>query len=584
MQPPPQGPGEGTDERSHQAHHPEVDGHLVAAVHLKPELADRLIDNYTSAPREALPPPQGTDAVNVLTQALTARRKRRIRDVLLLVLTSLAGLTLFPYTVMFVLGLAALWLFWSLTFGARRQLLGIAPKARADEEEPHPLGILITCVFLGGAFVVLSFATRLSTSLSSERSTYYSEPDAFPRPSAGTALLTPVLLFVLCLVAILAVLLLDKWVTRHLVASHGGRIPRRTNLLVAGTANSLVNSVRRRYGELLAAVAQRGDGRTVLAHAGWDAFVGYGEKVNAWTLPLVLRTRSEEADPPVLHPREVYSAVTEELRSMWDSDLLAPGRRLRGLTVGPLVVVNTRGLRENRNTHTARTLLSSETGQPVDRTDAETLNQLIDEDFEWVRHFQHSSVMSWNSDQLISTMFNIGCDNRTLYLEWNAYCLYPMAQRYRLAGFLRPSGKQVVAATLLEFLQLLGSLAWRAKNLNRATDPATGRSFPGRDRNVRSIRELVAEEHCANEFQDLDGQRHMTLLEERTLSAVRNHLSERGFDTEGLEQHTTQIISNTSNSFNNSQFLGPQNFGEGGSAVSAPPRHTPSGGVRKESD
>ncbi|SDJ70395.1 hypothetical protein SAMN04487820_101379 [Actinopolyspora mzabensis] len=578
MQPNPPETAEYPDEWSEGTSHRGVNGHLVTAVHLKPELAERIIDNYTRAPADALPPAQGIDAVNVLTQALAARRKRRLRDPLLLVLVVLTGLTILPYTMVFLLGSALLWLFWSLTFGMRQQRLGLVRKGRTDEDELHPLGLLTTLVFCCGALFALSFTSWLSTLVASAGSTsYYGSVDTPSSPN-GLVLLIPVLLFLLCAAAIFTVLLLDKWVTRYLIAEDGGRA--KSNSLVGGIADSLLNGVRNRYGDLLTAVSRRGDESTVLAHSGWDAFVGYGERVNAWTLPLVLQARARDEDPPVLRPRELYSAVTGELQSMWDSDLLAPGRRLRGLTVSPLLVVNAGALRENRNTSTARALLSNETGLLVERTDAETTNRLIDEDLEWVRHFQRSSVASWNSEQLVSTMFNIGCDNRTLYLEWNAYCLYPMATRYRLDGAAELSGERVFSATLLEFFQLLGSLSWRWNTLFRSfvRDPVSGDG-----RSVRSIRELVADEHCANEFQDLDGQRHMTLLEERTLSAVRNHLAERGFDTEGLEQHSTQIINNTSNNFNDSRFLGPQNFGEHGTALMAPSRGSASGGPGKHS-
>ncbi|NYH80094.1 hypothetical protein FHR84_003443 [Actinopolyspora biskrensis] len=558
----------------------------MAAVHLKPELADRIGENYLNAPREALPPPQGTDAVLVLTQALVARRRRRMRDVLVLVLVLVAGLVAIPYSFAFLFGWGALWLFWSLAFASRQLWTGAPRKPRADEEETSIIGLVSTLAFFVGWLSYTWIGVRVSTTLAGLST---SADDGFGTGSAesttsapwAVAVLLPVLLFVLCAVAIFAVLLLDKWVTRHLIASGGNRTPVGTNSVVAKLADSLIAGVTRRHSALLEDVARKGDESSVLPHAGWHAFVGHGHRVNAWTLPLVLRARDRTERTPTLHPRELYSAVTSELHSMQDSDLLTPSRRLRELRVSPQIVVNTENLHRNWHTPTAQALLSRDNGLPVSDVDQETMDLLVDEDLEWVRHFQRTSVLSWNSDLLVSTLFNIGCDDRTLYLEWNAYCLYPMAPRYRLRGVAGNSTREVAATALLEFCQLLGSIAWRWRTLlgslphRRITSEGSGE--------VRSIRELAADEECVNEFQDLDGQRHITLLQERTLSAVRNHLVERGFSTEALEEQATRIINNTTNNFHGSQFLGAQNFGANGTATAVPTSSTATHGPGRES-
>ncbi|WP_017976440.1 hypothetical protein [Actinopolyspora halophila] len=527
----------------------------MAAVHLKPELADRIGENYLNAPREALPPPQGTDAVLVLTQALVARRRRVIRDVLVLVLIVVSGVAVLPYTLFFLFIWGILWLFWSLTFGRNRPPAATTP--RTDEEETSTAGLISTLVFLGGWFV---FGT-ITSMIVALFHPFSNDPDS----SGMWASLLTALLFILPWVPILVVLLLDKWVTRYLISSGGGRKPVSANPVVAGLANALTSSVTYSHVELLNAVAQRPDGNTALAHTGWHAFPGYGHRLNAWTFPLVLRPRKQGADPPALRPKELYSAVTEELLSMSDSDRLAPNKRLRELTVRPVVVINAAQLHRNSAAPTARALLSRGSGPPLSSVAPETMDALLEEDTEWARHFQESSVLSWDSELLVTTLFNISCDNRTLYLEWNAYCLFPMAPEHRLNGSVENTFNDVASATLLEFLQTLGSIAWRWRTLDGAL-PRRRINRP-RDNNVHSIREIVADQECVNEFQDLDGQRHVTLLQERTLSAVRNHLAERGFSTEALEEQATQIINNTTNNFHGSQFLGAQNFGANSTAT-----------------
>ncbi|PRW64838.1 hypothetical protein [Actinopolyspora mortivallis] len=545
----------------------ETDRHLVAAVHLKPELADRIIANYLHTPHEALPPPQGVDAVRVLTQALVARRRRHLRDFLVLGLLALAGVFSLPYSLFFLVAWATVWLFWSLTFG--RNTAGATRSGpRTDEEEINTVGLVTTVAFFVGWFPYAVLYVRTQNWFASLASGGYSPEE--PRGESTSAWsylpLVPVLLFLLTFAVILVVLLLDKWVTRYLIASVGAAVAAPSRLLVSTVATMLTTAVTRHHVDLLNAVARRSDGNTVLPHVGWHAFPGYGRRLNAWTFPLVLRAKDRDTEPPALRPKELYSAVTEELHSMLDSDRLVPGRRLRELTVNPVVVVNTTQLHRNRFSPVARALLPEGNEPGVSSVDTETMDLLIDENTEWARHFQQSSVPSWDTELSVTTLFNIGCDNRTLYLEWNAYCLFPISPDYRLHGSVASTFGDAFPAALLELLQLLGSIAWRWRTLGGLLPRERLRPVHGE---VRSIRETAAGEECANEFQDLDGQRHITLLEERTLSAVRNHLSERGFHTEDLEQHTTQVINNTSNSFHNAQFLGAQNFGDQGTAQAA---------------
>ncbi|MDR7302825.1 hypothetical protein [Haloactinomyces albus] len=565
--------------------HDEITRHLTAAVHLKPDFADRVIDTYFSAPSEALPPALGLDARVILTQALVARRRRRARDATVLALMLVAALVVLPYSVAFTLFWGAMCLFWSLTVGLRRTPRREDPDTRDEESGVSFVGMAATVLFLvwllGGGLFFLFSTMLIASALGSGG-------------SPGVAWFLLALVFLPAVAAIYLVLLADKRVVQQLLATHSSPAPPpQPSPLIANLINRLISAVVSRHGPLLDEVAHRSASGNILVHSGWDAFVAHGHRVSAWTLPLVLRRREQNSDEATpLRPQELYEAVSTELCNMREADLLAPGGRLRDLTVEPLVVASSQGLRRHRDSPLAHELLPDHSGRPAIALRNETLLSLMDQDQEWVRHFQRSSVPSWDSDLVVSTFLNIGCDNRTLYLEWNAYCLFPIAPEYRRGGHVDPSASHAVSLATLEFLQLLGSIARRWRTIRQmahglraaptrlgATDPTYAR------RNIESIREMAADDQCGGEFQDLDGQRHIRLLEKRMFSAVRNHLTERGYSTEELDRQSTHIINNTT-TIRGGQFVGAHSWGSHSTAstgtVAAAPAPSPAATESRE--
>jgi hypothetical protein len=54
------------------------------------------------------------------------------------------------------------------------------------------------------------------------------------------------------------------------------------------------------------------------------------------------------------------------------------------------------------------------------------VEELADNPVEWIRHFTHFRVESWDRELAVSGFLHLGCDNRMLYVEWNALVLYPI--------------------------------------------------------------------------------------------------------------------------------------------------------------
>ncbi|HEX4723368.1 MAG TPA: hypothetical protein VH333_12690, partial [Pseudonocardiaceae bacterium] len=74
----------------------DITRHLAAAVHVVDQLADDLIDEFLRRPRRAIPPSPGVNPVIVLSEAVASRRRRVVRDVVVLTLAAALMVGLWP--------------------------------------------------------------------------------------------------------------------------------------------------------------------------------------------------------------------------------------------------------------------------------------------------------------------------------------------------------------------------------------------------------------------------------------------------------------------------------------------------------
>lgn len=537
--------------------HEEITRHLAAAAHLKPGFANRVISTYVTAPQEALPPAPGMDALVILTQALIARHRRGIRDALTIFVISATASML----VVTEIGVACFWLgFWLLWTGVAR----VRRWRFGDKADGDTLGLLPT-VLLWLAWLLVATSLPLPLDLSPAT---YSVDYIGMQPLPSTA--WPVLLVLVGIAVVYLILLSDKIVQQHFLARNGSDYPpANPPRIVEGLANTLESMSTKNHRALLTELAHRPTSGHVLVHRDREAFVGHGDQVNAWTMALALKEKHPDGSPPApLRPSDIYRAVGADLTNLRQADLLAPKQRLRDLSISNMLVASGRGLRKHRDDAVGRDILPDTSGRPAPAVPPETMQHVMDHNQEWARHFQRCSVASWDSDLVVSTFFHVACDNRILYLEWNASCLFPISREYRKAGHFDTRIGHAARLAWRELKRLPRSMGtrWRSARRTMSATAATGpHQGPFGYGSVQSIREIAAGDGCDSQFLDLDGQRYMQVLERRTLTAVHRYLSDCGYATEELESRIDTVINN-STVIQGGQFMGAQNFGANGSA------------------
>lgn len=174
---------------------------------------------------------------------------------------------------------------------------------------------------------------------------------------------------------------------------------------------------------------------------------------------------------------------------------------------------------------------------------------------EWLRYYRVFKVESWERQVNVAAYLRVGCEQRTLYLEWNGFVLPPIAAGYRNVD-TPPSWLPVrIAWRTLSDLALLpvtllsrvgGFVRWvrDTYGLGRGRTDSAGRAAHAFGAHA-TIRELGAGTRFPNFFHTTDSDQYLKILERRTLAAVQRFLTERGISTEALRTMVTHIDNST---------------------------------------
>ncbi|SHG34337.1 hypothetical protein [Streptoalloteichus hindustanus] len=541
----------------------EATRHLSAAAHLDETFADNAIEEFLAEPRRAVPPSPGVDAAVVLREALAARRRRLLRDVAVLV-AFLVALLIAPVTAVAWVAVAAIWLVIHATTTASARMRGVEPSTAR------------TGLITAGVLAFLLFSTVLTlpttTTSSSRRYGYRS-----PMDEALDALAPGVAVFLL-LVLMFVVLLSDRLALRHLLINHFtyGRF-RQPQPQDSRLDHALRASGWEPHAKRLGLISNAGQRGNLVVHDGWRAFVGSGTLARSWSVAVQLRQDEEaaetDAEPTPLNPTELYDRVAEELKRMRGSDNLAPGLRLRELSDSEHAVVSALSLMRYRHEELACHILPSPTSTPANWLPAEVLRNLADRSPEWIRYFRCFRVETWHKELVISSYLHIGCDERTLYVEWDAFQLNPVAPYYTRGEWAETRLSHAISRALIDLVALPGTVPRRVRTIYRVLRDAARRAgITYRQQHVvpsaygarRSIRELAANRRGETYFHEMDGIRHVKLMERRAMAAIADCLAEHGYSTKEFTGSANAVIHNTV--INDSQVSG-LNIGGRGNTV-----------------
>lgn len=512
--------------------------YLCAEVHLDQLFCDKLIDEFVSEPLRAIPPSPGVNDAVVLGAAVAARTRRRLRDTVLCFLFALLAISNIKLFIVWLV-LAMLW----RVVRARTTSTGWMG-SRSDRES---LVLLL-------AIAVLAYIL------------YTADVPVAP-PAVDSASL-------LVLMAMYGVLVVDRLVEWRIVTTSfrrdnsGKPVGNEARQTDKWWVRGLMSAV---FLKTFEGIDKKHEDRNVIVYRGEDPFVGAGVRVQNWSMAIPLAPEGSEkegSDDAALlllpdkstrneglrfKPGEIYEHVASEFEELRTALSLAPSKRFSSLDVGDIVVVSADELLDHHDDKMAQLIhpvLSERPRSKIGREepDGHKIAELADEPIEWIRYFKYCRVESWDRDLVVSGFLHIGCDDRMLYLEWSAYVLCPIKDRFRRIDEMSTSQWRPLRQAGGDLLEFPSTLPDRVRSITRpirdGSVPASGvtASMIGA---CQSIRELAASGTLRNYFQRSDTERYVKIMERHTLGAIAGFLKSKNISTRALIGQANTIINNS---------------------------------------
>ncbi|MGW4111914.1 hypothetical protein ACWEFJ_13645 [Actinosynnema sp. NPDC004786] len=507
--------------------------HLCAAAHLSRDFADAALRELLVVPTRPAAPTPGVDTAAVLTEALAARLRTDVVDVLVLVLLAL--------TVYFVMPLAVLWITVALLLSLPKLIrLWLAARARRGTRPIRPVRLGVTVLT-----VVLSLGPALTT-FGSDADTEHIVEAAF-EDVTGLVLLG----------AALAVLLANRLVIAHHVTARfgraGGSAPPPVDRVLLRLAPARHARIAERHGDRVrtAPDVSEEDGLVpLLVHRGYQPFVGAGDIHEPWTVAVPLERSGTSRTDVTLSTATLLEGITAKVSDLRAATPLAPGGRLGALRVDDFVVVAAQGLVDHLPDPVSAHYLRRPGEAPYTHVSRAHADELRDHPLEWSRYYRRFSLETWDGDLVLSVFVHVAMDESTLYLEWTPCVLRPINAELRSvdagpASPWTPVGRAVKdlvllpASTLSRVVRLANHPRARARAGTRVDADAYGASV--------TLREMAADVELHSYFQQADVERYTHLLRTRVTLAVAGILRDAGYRTSSFDQQAASIVNNTVN-------------------------------------
>lgn len=529
----------------------EVTRTLAAAVHLDDEFADQLVEEYLSEPKRAIPPSPGVRAAAVLAEAAAAQAGRRLTSGL--VLMFLVAFTIVsPELALTWLASALAWRVSSMIvdwFSRSRdgQIVRLS-KAWRRWWVTAVLWNFFDAVLVLGVWLIVLGWHGLQNSSSGDGDGYGAQPSA--RFSAG-----PFILVALLVVAIFVTLVtyaILRVVTAGAVSVGAPSYPPRSPRRVLSWACGPYSQRLQRISEDDARRMQASVSSEVVVYRGHNPFVGAGTRVQTLSLALELHAADGAAQDdgvPLFSPAELHDFVSAAMQSLRTAPTLSPGFRFNGLEIVHWAALSARHLLRYQEASSLLEQVMSGSNPTLLEQDWPTL---IDISPEWLRYFRAYRLEGWERQLGVAGFLGIGCDPRTLYLEWHEYVLPPVAQRHRIPD--EPAGLPEIRAVwrgIGDFVLLPVTVPARVTDLVRALRRGRGGRWRTPEQMSRilgaesSLRELAAGEEFTTFFESADSDRYLKIMERRLFDAIHRFLLSKGISTSAFDSIVTQIDNST---------------------------------------
>ncbi|KOV84001.1 hypothetical protein ADL03_18430 [Nocardia sp. NRRL S-836] len=496
----------------------------------------------------SIPRSPGVNTGAVLREAVAARARRKVRDLVLVVLAIL---------VLVAAGgdLLGLWVVTAVVVAVGMTgALGARAKAAKQEKKevpPQPRGPLA----LGAAAAAVAAFLVLYKVIeeANQPSAAYCRRYDVCGPSGAEVAFT-----VIGILLIFAVLLADRVLVWLLVTKSF----RRKGFRASGPQQPLwANEWKVRtlghsgFERALAHFPVEDDAPVpadraqVVVYDGYRPFVGSGTMFEPWSMALPLKPTEEHGDRP--RPGfalpELYDHITAELLKTGRSPSLSPGHRLKDLTTGDRVVISAVELVDHIDDPEARIVLPNKDSAPQRTVDQSVVDGLIARPMEWMRYFRSFQVETWDRDVVVSAYLTFGLDEEMLYVEWTPCILHPIEARHRQIDVLPEQSLRPLLEALADLVRFPATLHRRFATAVGWLTPihqADGTHVAARYGAKTSLRELASERQVDNYFQLTDIERYIKVLESRLLRTLGEFLESKGISVTEFMEQAMQVTNN----------------------------------------
>jgi hypothetical protein len=523
---------------------------LSAAAHFDAKFCTTLYNEFLAEPFRAVPPSPGLDSGAVLREAAAAIKRRRLRDIASLALM-VSLLFVAPWFLLGWLLIAVLWRFVNA---------GRFPYSKVTSSRPRMnrwkvaalviLGYLLLSVVMSALLQGL-FAGSIVLGLGA------GIPD--------TVLVNPGALMVVA--TLYAVLAADRLVEWWLATGsfREGRFSARP-LFDAWPGERLARTVGDPYlRDQIDQIARAAEHRNVIVYSGADPFVGAGDPLQCWSMAIPLRPKGapldglsatqasltipegEVAPQHRFTPSEMHHYVRQQFDALRSSLSLSPSGRLRALTQQSVLIAAANELLRHPDHPAARAVLPKLGVRPNATVPESLVEELTDNPVEWIRHFTHFQVESWERELVVSGFLHLGCDNRMLYVEWNALVLCPIRPRFWTVDLVPDSPWPALRRAVGDLLACPATIPSRLASLRPPglRGGALSVYSPLKYGSRNSIRELAAGYEADNYFQDTDIQRYRKILERHAVASMMSFLDSKGLSTAEFAEGAATVINNS---------------------------------------
>jgi hypothetical protein len=530
---------------------------LCAGAYLDDSFANRVLKELFGQTYRAIAPSYGFDLAVVSEHCLTARHRRRIRDMILVALAA----------TMFLIG--AVPLVW---IGGVAWLFGLMVASLRDGPEGLRLAIyrfrwrslvarlviafLVFWLVFGVAFTwsVVVTTIQLGASLPGGAPDLTLLGNLFGSPGNW-------LLVALGWIVLYGVIIGDLYVRRQAV---GGIT--RTAFRIRPRRNVPVSA---RLRKRLDAIASEQTGN-VTVYSGYDPFVGTGSVLRGWSfaMPLVPKQGHDQAVER-FSVADLVDRVRQAVAGVASGNDAVREEALRGLVVSDHVFVSGLGIQGDDR------FLPQRAGPPRVRLAEEEVRRIAGAPHGAVRHYCSVHVQSWGGEVVAFIFFHFSIEGQKLYFECVKRVLPPVRREYHRVDTMRPlmtggelirmvdeAASSTVPAVIGAPGRLIRDLAFDSQANTPPDDIVIDYGAP------ISVRELAAEDEFHNYFQQLDADKHLKIVERHVLGAIAEFLDEHGIDTSEFRSQQSNITNyNTVNQTGANNVVGAANFAAGGTAT-----------------